>query len=150
MGYVTKSKTRSAAFLRVIEALKSEGRIANGALMAACGGQEEAKELIRLLSTLRLAEHSGGLLSASALLNVKPSPEQVSRVEDYLLGAEEAGTLRRIRSVMDSEPIGADEDGPLLDSCRRVVDNETVKRYAKDFLDVSDIASKQRKDKVGK
>jgi hypothetical protein len=152
MLYVAQVRTRSRGFLAVLEALRAHGRIGSGGVIEASGDSSQAKELIRLMTEIRFAEFDGGILKATALANSKPTPEQLSKIEDYLLGKDEASDFRILLSAL-SRPEGHHEDGgdPMCQNERKVdVDPETVRRYAKDFLDVSDIASKQRLQKVDK
>ncbi|MFH0861614.1 MAG: hypothetical protein V1875_01155 [Candidatus Altiarchaeota archaeon] len=145
-------KTRSGAFLHVLEALRVDGQASVGALMAATGNPADAKELIRLLADICFAEHRDGLLKATPSVNSKPGKEQFSKIEDYLFGHDEAANFRKIVSTLQSEHASPEHAAASAghEAAKKEVDAETVKKYAKDFLDVSDIASKQRTQKVDK
>lgn len=147
MCYVTQYKTRSGGFLRVLEALRVEGRISDGGVIDAAGAAE-AKEMIRLMEAIKFAEHGSGFLKATETAASKPSRDQVALIEDYLFGSKEASDFRRLIVALTGSGGEHVSDGgqPKKD----VVDPETVKRYAKEFLDVSDISSRQRQEKVDK
>jgi hypothetical protein len=140
--------TRSGRLLKAIEDLRAEGRVGDGRVIEMCGGSQEAKELIRLLEAIRFADHDGGVLVATELVHSAPTLEQREKMEGFVLGGE-ASDYRRLMSALaapvDCPPPAGHENPPELK--KKEVDPETVKRFAKSFLDVSDISSRQKVSK---
>jgi hypothetical protein len=96
---------------------------------------------------LGACEHDGNRILASNRL-IMMTPESFSPVEDYVFGAKEAQALRTIQEALGVSyvfnPLVAGlSTGPKPQEKPPVPDPEIVKRFAKNFIDVSDIGQKK-------
>jgi hypothetical protein len=140
---VSSSTTRCGRLLSAVEALRRDGRLGEKELLVATGGVVEANEVVGLLLSLGFAESAAGVLTPRGPLEGPLTPEQRSAVEAYSMGAEEAADFRRLMDAFGTLPPEApQEPGPQPKGAEP--DPEALKRFAKSFLDVADIAARQK------
>jgi hypothetical protein len=152
---VESGTSRSGRLLSIIEKLRKSGNLTERELLEASGGAADAEEAARLIVSVGYAGREGGGLSATPTVNANLTGKQISAVEDYILGPEEARDFRRLTSALGQghaeEQPTEEELADIVGQARKKHDPapEVVKKYAKDYLDVSDIAARQLAQKRG-
>ncbi|MFH1054479.1 MAG: hypothetical protein V1744_00125 [Candidatus Altiarchaeota archaeon] len=146
-------KTCSDKVLAVVEALRAEREIGLSRLEELVGDSKgEVANLMERLSYAKLVNDS---LVATPHIDGKATPEEVALVGEYLLGSSEAPSYRRLMdSLLPNCPTppfgGAEQFPPQNENKIKVeVDPEVVKKYAKEYLDVKEIADRQKLQKGG-
>ncbi len=136
--------TRPGRLLALIETLRRDRSAMELELLH---GGAEVEEDLKLLVRLGLAGKAKGVVYATEAVDQPLTEKQLAEVEDHVLGQEEARDFRRLMGLsggLRKEAV-AGEEPPKLNG----PDEATVKKYAKSFLDVSEIAMRQRGSKAG-
>lgn len=136
--------TRPGRLLALIETLRRDRSAMELELLH---GGAEAEADLKFLVKLGLAEKAKGVVYATEAVDQPLTEKQLEEVEDHVLGQAEARDFRRLMGLsggLRKAPVG-DEEPPRL----KGPDEDTVKKYAKSFLDVSEIAMRQRGSKAG-
>lgn len=114
-------------------------------VLEVCGSHSAAEEVMGLLVGLKFAERGRGVLIAASPADSRPTHHQLETLEEYVFGEAEARDFRRLRALLGAGGHNLAEP-PEGIAKRKGPDEETVKRYAKSFLDVADIAQKQSRE----
>jgi len=153
---VASKNTRCGRLLTVLELLKEKRRVGENEVLAVTDDVQAAKDVMRLLETLRFAERGGGNLVATPLIDLEVTPQRMMAMEEYIFGREEANEYRMLLAFFGFQVSHRTETTPLVEGVEKpkkaeTSDPEVVKRFAKAFIDVSDIQTKQvgRDPKVG-
>jgi hypothetical protein len=141
---VSSPKTRSGRFMEAVGILRQRRELSDVQALTLCGSAPDAEELLRLLALIGFLERAGPSSAAGKLADDRLSSGQLSAVESYVMGSDEAADWVKL---IDSMGPSSEPHSPEPAGRGAVVDPEVAARYAKGFIDVSDIASRQ---KVGK
>ena len=128
----------ASALLPALSALKKDRRIDIQDLSGLCGKLEG--DVRKVLTESSLAREEHGALVASGRLGLGLTAQQTEILERLLLqgGSEAYHGVMEILGAYSFLPEEEKERGPL----KGEPDPEAAKRFAKDFIDVSDIANK--------
>ena len=136
--------------LRVVQSLRSEGMAKTDRLAEILESVDDAREVADLLVALKLATVSGETVCAKDSLRKPLGPTELTAVEEYVIGQAEAQDLRRLVGELMAGAQEGDASPKQHASKKTEVTEEVVRRYAKSFLDVSDITGKQKASEKGK
>jgi len=142
---VASAGTRPGRLFSLIEALRRDRSVRELELLY---GGAEAEEDLKFIVRLGLAQKAKGVVYATEAVDAPLTEKQLEEVEDHVLGQAEARDFRRLMGLTGGlRTAVVKESGQVAQ--RKAPDEETVKRYAKSFLDVSEIAMRQRGGKAG-